>query len=171
MLRSPELLFELATALDVQNNFAFLPHRRLLPVQPGTRPAQVINLDGFDYEPTNTLTLCNAYTSVFTAALGCAIPPTKANQQKAWLRLEGQAAGWFECNRTAALQRASAGYPVVMVAYDQPHGHIGVVMPSPLADPATVYVSAAGRTNVKYGKALASFGPVLDKLALFFTHN
>jgi hypothetical protein len=161
----------LATALDVVNNFAFLPHRRALPSSVGIK-GPVVNVNGLDHVVTNMLTLCNAYVSVFTAALACPVPPRKANQQLEWLASnEGKMAGWTECARLTAIARAALGYPVVAAAMDAPHGHIAMVMPSPTKDSDGAYVSAAGARNFVFDKLERSFGAVLAAKCRFFTHN
>lgn len=170
MVRAPDELRRLATEYDVVNNFAFLPHRRAVPASAGITGPR-INIDGLDYVITKILTLCNAYVALFTAALGCPIPPLKANQQLEWLLSnEGKMAGWSECNRATAITRAGLGYPTVAAALDAPHGHIGMMMPSPATDLNGAYVSAAGLTNYSYTKLEKSFGH-LTAACRFFTHQ
>lgn len=170
LVRSPDVLLRLAEGFDVANNFAFLPHRRLIPWVPGDPTPIIIN--GTSYKITPLLTLCNAYVAVFSAALGCPIPPMKANDQKVWLESnEGKMAGWFGVNRQLAMERAKLGYPTVAIAIEQPHGHVGMVMPKRMStDSDALYVSAAGLSNYWHVLMSRSFGH-LDPAALFFTHN
>lgn len=170
--RTPDSLRELATGFDVVNNFAFLPHRRVVPASTGIKGVATVTIDAVLYVVTSILTLCNAYVAVFTAALGCPIPPMKANQQLTWLSSnEGKMAGWSECtDRATAVLRAGLGYPTVAAAFDQPHGHIAMMMPPPATDPRGAYVSAAGATNFVYAKLEKSFGALSAKCR-FFTHQ
>lgn len=171
MLRSPEELLRLATDFDVANNFAFLPHRRVVPATTGIKGVATVTIDTVIYVVTAILTLCNAYVSEFTAALGCPIPPMKANKQLEWLLSnEGKMAGWSECDRATAITRAGLGYPTVAVALDAPHGHIGMMMPPPATDPQGAYVSSAGISNFIYVKLEKSFGALSAKCR-FFTHQ
>ncbi len=171
MNRTPERLQQLATDLDVVNNFCFLPHRRVLAPSTGIK-GTTVTMNGAPYVVTAQLTVCNCYASVFMAALGVVLPPIKANEQVIWLSSnEGKMGGWFEGNQTLAIERAALGYPTLVIATDQPKGHVGVVMPSPKAEPAALYVSAAGASNFVYAPAVKSFGVELLKRARYFTHN
>lgn len=172
--RNPDRLVQLATDLAVTNNFAFLSHRRVISWVAGASKGVKVTIDGADYEVTAQLTLCNCYTSVFCAALGCPVPPMKANDQiqKYLFANEGQMAGWFKVNRAAAIARAKLGYPTLMCLVAPGHGHIAPVMPSPVTDPNGLYVSAAGRSNFVFEKAIRSFGSAGETTAAeFATHN
>ncbi len=176
-IRAPEILLALATGLDVQNNFAFLPHRRVIPVSAMAAPhgKPKVTFAGAEHWISDVLTFCNAYVAVFTAALGCPIPPMKANSQLVWLASnEGKMAGWTELTggdaRATAVKTAGLGYPTIAAAHSMPHGHIGMMMPSPQKDPKAPYVSAAGATNIMHGKLEKSFG-ALTASCRFFTHT
>ena len=152
-MRSPDTVLALISGLDVVNNFAFLPHRRVI-----------------EGEPTPLLTLCNCYVSVCTAALGCPIAPMKANQQHAWLASnEGKLAGWMPVDPATAQQRGDSGYPTVAVETKPGHGHIALVVPADPTGPSGIYVSAAGAQNFVRALFLRSFGGASK--AEFFTHN
>jgi hypothetical protein len=155
MTRAPDVVLALISGLDVANNFAFLPHRRVLS----------------DGDPTPTLTLCNCYVTCCTAALGCAVPPMKANEQRTWLLSpEAQLAGWMHVDSETARQRAQGGYPTV-AAWANPdggHGHIALVVPTDPTGPVGLYVSAAGAQNYVRCLLSRSFG---DLRPDFFTHN
>lgn len=169
--RTADRLRQLATDLAVVNNFAFLPHRRAIPAQAGLK-GPTVNIGGLDYVVTDQLTLCNCYLSVVTAALGCPVPPMKANDQISRFldANEGKMNGWTECNRLMAIERAKLGYPTVMGAIAPGHGHIALVMPSPVTDPTGLYVSAAGSSNFVNVPSIKSFAH-LDPSARFWTHN
>lgn len=171
--RAPDYLIQLATDFVVENAFAFLPHRRVIPVVAGAKSTNpTVLIGGLVFQVTDPLTLCNAYVHAFTTALGCPVPPMKANDQLAWLESnEGKMAGWFDVNRTMAVERAVLGYPAVAVAYKAPHGHIAMMMPSPVKEPGAAYCSAAGAANHHYVKLEATFGPILAPACRFFTHN
>lgn len=153
--RSPDAVLALISGIDVVNNFAFLPHRRVLS----------------DGDPTPLLTLCNAYVTCCTAALGCPIAPMKANEQAAWLLSpEGQLAGWMHVDSATAKQRAQGGYPTV-AAWVNPtggHGHIALVVPADPIGPDGIYVSAAGAQNFVRCLVGRSFG---DLKPDYFTHQ
>jgi hypothetical protein len=153
--RSSDTLLALITGMDVVNNFAFLPHRRVLS----------------DGDPTPLLTMCNTYVTCCTAALGCAIPPMKANEQHAWLLSpEGKRMGWMPVDNETARQRAQLGYPTV-AAWTNPtggHGHIALVVPQDPTGPVGVYVSAAGAANFVRALWHRSFG---TNAPSYFTHE
>jgi hypothetical protein len=156
MSRSPDTVLGLISGIDVANNFAFLPHRRALS----------------DGDATPPLTLCNCYVTCCTAALGCAVPPMKANEQHAWLKSpEGQRMGWMPVDSETARQRAQLGYPTV-AAWLNPsggHGHIALVVPADPIGPVGVYVSAAGASNFVRALLYRSFGS--HNAPDFFTHE
>lgn len=156
MTRTPESVLALITGIDVVNNFAFLPHRRLLD----------------NAASTPVLTMCNTYVTCCTAGLGCAVPPMLANRQHAWLKsAEGKLAGWMPVDSETARQRAQLGYPTV-AAWTNPtggHGHIALVVPPDPAGPVGVYVSSAGSKNFVRALMQRSFG--LSLAAEFFTHE
>lgn len=134
MVNSPEAVLALIRGIDVEHNVAF--------------------------QPRDGLTFCNAYTNVVTSALGCPVPNRLANDQHDWLLSEpGQLAGWGRIDSATASLRSSLGYPVV-AAWRNPggHGHIAPVVPAPAADPARLYVSAAGAENFVRCPLERSFG-------------
>lgn len=158
MSRTPEALVALVMGIDVVNNFAFIPHRRAIANGSG----------GFD--PTQLLTLCNAYVTCCTAGLGCAVPPMKANSQYAWLgSAGGQVAGWTPVDAETARQRAQLGRPTVAaLANPLGHGHIALVVPADPAGPPGVYVSSAGVVNHVRTPLARSFGTFTPQ---YWTHE
>lgn len=158
MTRSPDAVLALIMGVDCVNNFAFLPHRRALANDSG----------GFD--PTPTLTMCNCLLTVYTAALGCAVPPMLANKQHAWLKSnEGVLAGWMPVDSETARQRAQLGYPTVAAAANpNGHGHVGLVVPQSVTDKPGLYVSAAGVHNYVRAPIGMSFGTLKPD---FWTHE
>lgn len=154
--RSPDTVLALITGIDVVNNFAFLPHRRVLDDSRDTI--------------TPRLTLCNAYVTACTAGLGCAIPPMLANKQHAWLKSnEGMLAGWMPVDPETARQRAQLGYPTVAAVMNlSGHGHIALVVPQAATEPPGLYVSSAGATNFIRTPMARSFGALKPS---FFTHD
>lgn len=154
MNRSADAVLALITGLDVVNNFAFLPHRRVLA----------------DGSLTPTLTLCNTYLTCCTAGLGCAIPPMLANKQHVWLLSnEGKLAGWMHVDSETARQRAQLGYPTVAVAANLfGHGHVALVVPPDPVGPVGIYVSAAGAQNFVRVLWHRSFGAMKPD---YFTHD
>ncbi len=150
--RHPDAVLKIVIGLDVANNFAFLPHKRIILGS-----------------TTGPLTMCNTYLNSFTVALGCAIPPLLANQQVKWLAgPEGVEAGWAPCDKAEALRQANFGYPVVaVVGNPEGHGHCAVVVRSPSTDSANIYVSSAGIQNFGRTKLEHSFGSLQP---LFYRH-
>lgn len=134
--------FELALLLDVENNFALLPHVRVV-----------------DGKPTPQLTFCNCYASVWCAARGAQLPPVLANKQLLYLRSKPDE--WEEVSRERALELVNGADRtelVLAVADAAVHGHIGACLESPPEDPKHLYVSAAGARNFRRAKLEASFG-------------
>lgn len=134
--------FELAQLLDVENNFALLPHARFI-----------------DGKPTSRLTLCNCYASIYCAARGAKLPADLANKQLLYLR--GHPAEWEPVSRERAHELVNSGDKtelVLAVAEAPIHGHIGPCVESPPEDPKSLYVSAAGLRNFKRTKLESSFG-------------
>lgn len=157
MIRSPDFILALIMGVDVVNNFAFQPHRR----------AVANNKGGFDATPV--LTFCNCLVSVYTAALGCPIPPMLAKKQHAWLASnEGKMAGWMQVDAVTAALRAETGYPTVAVATGAQHDHIALVVPADRVGPPGVYVSAAGAQNFVRAKLERSFGFLKPE---FYSHQ
>lgn len=158
VMRSPDAVLALITGLDVVNNFAFLPHRRALANATG------------GYDPTPLLTLCNAYLTVCTAGLGCAVPPMKANSQHTWLKsTEGRRAGWMPIDNETARQRAQLGYPTVGAALNPSgHGHVALAVPADPTGPVGIYVSAAGAHNFVRCLWHRTFGSLTPD---WFTHQ
>lgn len=141
--RTPDAVLGLISGVDVAHNAAF--------------------------QPRDGLTFCNCLVTVYTAALGCPVPPALANDQVSYLDSnEGRMAGWNECAASTALLRASLGYPVVVGMQEQPHGHVALMVPSPVADPGRAYVSAAGAECFIRTRLEKSFGL---KVVRYFTHN
>lgn len=133
--------YELALFLDVENNFALLPHTRLV--------------DGKEYK----CTLCNCYASIWCAARGAQLPPVLANKQLLYLRARPDE--WEEVSRERALELVNGPDRtelVLAVAEAAVHGHIGACVESPPEDPKHLYVSAAGARNFKRTKLESSFG-------------
>ena len=151
--RTPDAVLDLVEGVDCVNNFAFLPHRRVLS----------------EGNVTPQLTLCNCLLTIYTAALGCAVPPMLANKQATWLASnEGKLAGWMPCDAITAHARANLGYPVVAAASNQAgHGHVALVVPSDVTDAGHLYVSSAGTRNFIRCRIERSFG---DLRPTFFTH-
>lgn len=177
IIRSPQLLNDVINGINVPNNFAFLPHKRLIPAPQGTPGA--ITIFGSTWIVTDLLTLCNCYVNAVTTALGCPIPPLKANDQiEKYLQAnEGKLAGWTWIDKPTAILRANMGYPVVAGAVNpKGHGHIGVGAPEPIVPGSSqplghdLFVSAAGISNYARVKYEISFGP-LAASGLFFTHD
>lgn len=176
MERSPERLEQLAMGFDVSNNFAFLPHRRVIPVSLAPPPAgkQLVTIGTAAYWITDLLTECNCYANVFSTALGCPIPPMKANAQYDWLLSnEGKMQGWTECDRSIAIARSNLGYPVCIAARNPVgNGHIGFGMPEPLVNGMRpgkkLYCSAAGASNYAKVAFESSFGHLSGSAKTFF---
>lgn len=152
--RTPEAVMSLVRGLDVQNNFAFLPHRRVME----------------DGSLSPMLSLCNCYVTCCTAALGCAIPAKKANNQVEWLiSTSGQLAGWMHVDSETARQRATLGFPTVAAWVNQTgHGHIALLVPPPQGE-TRLFVSAAGTQNFTAAPIEKSFG--VGKDVHFWTHG
>lgn len=176
MDRSPEHLEALANGFNVPNAFAFLPHRRVIPcsIAPAPNGKTVVVIAGIAYWITDQLTLCNGYANVFSTALGCPIPPIKANDQYEWLLSnEAKMQKWQECDRATAIARANLGYPVAIAAKNPVgNGHIGFGMPEPLVNGMRpgkkLYCSAAGATNYAKIEFEKSFGHLSASAKTFF---
>lgn len=151
---SPEATESLVARLDVRNNFAFLPHVRMV-----------------DGKATALLTLCNCYAVAFCAARGLWLPAKKANDQHDWLLSDdGLHAGWVRVDRLTAIRRANLGFTVLIVAHNPAgHGHIAMGVPNP-HEPDRLYVTAAGVTNVTKALMENSFS-ILSAKALFFINT
>lgn len=193
MDRSPDTVLALISGLDVVNNAAFLPG--ILAVAAGDEHPDCF----FEGQPVKLMhyTRCNGYATACTAALGCPVPPMKANQQHDWLMSnEGQLAGWMHVDSETARQRAQGGYPTMAVWKNvhwrcsrclkpaagagtcancggttvlvEDHGHIALVVPADPTGPTGIYVSAAGQQNFVRCLLARSFGDIKPD---YFTHN
>lgn len=131
-------LFDLASLLDVEGNFAFLPHNRLI-----------------DGKPVS-VTLCNCYAVAFCAAHGAFLPIDVANKQA--LFLVAHPDRWESVTKERALDLANSHELVLAVAEHAPHGHIAPLVESPSNDTSHVYVSAAGARNYRRARLESSFG-------------
>lgn len=134
-------LFDLATRLNVVQNFAFSPS----------------NGAG--------VTWCNCYTSVFCAARGVTLDPVIADDQLN--KILSVSPDWTEIGHDEAVTRANAGEMVVAAASStmlgQRHGHITPLVESPTTDPTGCYVSAAGARNAIRCRLEQSFGTVMPR--------
>ncbi len=172
--RTPDALLRVAGFLCVTSNFAFLPHRRVVPVVPGETlgpdvPLVMVGVQKCKVTPP--LTLCNDYATCFAAAFGAELPPMKANDQWLWLQSnEAKMKGWrWVPDRKEAQQRVRLGALVAVVARNiLGHGHIAMGVPSMLA-PSEFHVTAAGASTYVNVRLETSFG-ALASSALFFEH-
>lgn len=138
MTRSPAALIAAIDGLELEYNFAFQPHTRLIAGN-----------------AVGPLTLCSDAINALTNALGCPIPislplrggETLANAQHDWLLgPAGQAARWLLVDLHTARQRAETGFPTV-ATWKNPsggHGHIMLLRPAPPSHPGHIYVAGAG---------------------------
>lgn len=170
MTRSPETLLAAVNALDVANNPLFRKGKLLgepIEAPPGA-PLALWNGQQYGVIP---YTRCNGYAGVLFAMLGCNVPWLTANGFADWFPGDSaKALGWRSVDYAEAVDRANAGYPVVVVSVEQPHGHIAVGMPSPGNDPVALYVSAAGATNSARMRFVDQFGQLAPR-SRFYTHD
>lgn len=143
--------YETAQLVDVEHNFAFQPHRRIV-----------------DDKPTPLLTFCNCAASVFCAARGIHLPPELANKQLLFL-LE-RPAEWERVTRDRALELVNTDptETVLAVAEYAEHGHIGACVESPPEDRKSLYVTSAGARNFNRTRLESSFGFLKP---VFFRHR
>lgn len=131
--------YEAAVLLDVEENFAFAPHTRLV--------------DG----KFQSVTLCNAYASVFCAVLDVELPPVMANKQYLWMM--SHPAEWEPVTKADALRLVNEERAVVVAVAQHPeHGHIAGCVESPLDDLSHLYVTAAGMRCYRRTRLESSFG-------------
>lgn len=115
-------------------------------------------------------TFCNHFAHDVMRSMSVELPRMLANQMIDWLESEaGRRAGWSISNRVEAVARAELGYPG-LVTYQtmdpSMHGHIAVVVPSPVFGEARI--AQAGRENFNSGSVGRGFGTVPVQ---FWIHN
>lgn len=170
MARTPEAVIALVIAFDVRNNPLFWPGTLLDTVEASLLQENVAIVNGKRFKLIK-YTRCNGYAGVFFGAMGCPIPVgMTANQLFVWFfDQNGKASGWRECSLLEAIGRANGGYPVAIVAEDQPHGHIGVGVPNK-DDLTQLYCTAAGASNTQKQSVALQFGKLAGR-AKYATHD
>lgn len=128
-------------------------------------------------------TYCNIYLWDVTKAMGCEIPhwidPAtgvkvlvgKGKEQVAngicdWMQTHGLTVGWMQCGKKKATERASKGFPTVVLWKNQGGiGHVAMILPG--ID--FVHIAQAGGSNFfdkDIIKGFGNLGPLL-----FYTHD
>lgn len=139
---------------------------------------------GHNLDPRDGLeTYCNIYQGDVMTAMGTILPhwydpvhgapvpvgkgsETSANGICVWMAQHGFAFGWLEVSELAARDRATRGYPtVVMWLHQGGIGHVGVILPGM----GFTHLAQAGGTNFFDQDIRKGFG-VLGPLK-FYTHD
>lgn len=150
------------------------------PIQnrPGQRSADAYNsvLDQFGvqanprYAERGGNTYCNVFVRDATRAMGCEIPPNKAEDMTRWLQQQGPANGWKEVSPDEAQRLANEGKPAV-AAYlgnDSEPGHVAMIRPRQEGDTTAIVIAQAGAKNDNYMPLREGFG---SREVHFFVHD
>jgi len=166
--RSPPELQAAVVDLDVMNAPEFAKGRLLGDTTEAPAPWALWNGQQYGVIP---FTRCNGYARLLLLRLGLRVPILTANRYFDWFASpEAINRGWRSIDLTAAVARANAGFPVVVVGQEAGHGHIAIGVPSPSRDPSTLYVTAAGATNTAQMRFVDQFGGLAPRCRLF-THD
>lgn len=150
MPRSRGQLLATLDALDVERKPEWQPG--YWPFPPGHKPG---------------VTWCNAAVEAACVALECPLPPgLKANEQQAWLT---RAVDWRSCSAKDAAARAELGFPTVATYFEEPHGHILMVVPA--IDGSGLHAWQAGKTNFTNKPIRFAFTEEQLRHVQFFTHD
>jgi hypothetical protein len=168
MDRSPQALIDAITQWDVLNNPLFMKGKLLADTTEAPAPWALWNGAQYGVIP---YTRCNGFAGCVLLSLGCPVPWQTANQHFAWFPSPAaQEKGWTEVDYATAVNRANAGFPLVIVAQEPGHGHIAIGRPSPATYPTKLYCAAAGAVNSPCMWLVDQFGG-LAPTAKFFTHD